>query len=382
MSQQTEAIKPVDIRFTFEYVGKGHYRHGFSDVPTFGSAGGTDDMVTFRILGDQFSGKSALLEAICSQYLNNRSTIYDIFASNDNEGLAWLDSPYKDKIVLFHGNDIEVTTKPGFPEVKTMKIADLHPQTAPEGRIFLTSREFYRKSDDDAHFYHALFRLTKRFRERTMFVRPDGSKRTDVIAIREADEFLESQRQGQTKAQSDAEAQFAKFHNQMVHHGFALVMDQHRDVDVAKKIRYLANYLMFKNMGNIEIPRPWWPLAGLDPDRMLRKLKPQQFCVVTNKQKVGGGVNDFPPWHIDRGVDLLEKHGIRVIDTWTGAPMKEEEPKGAGKGHSLSTDQKSRIIQLFNRGWTQAAIAQDMNISPGPVNKVVSDLRASMRPTD
>lgn len=361
LQQPAEQWKPIPIRFT-------RWLKGFPDVPNFGSEADPKNMVTFRILGERFTGKSALLEAICSHYFCNGSTIYDVFGANDNEMLAWLDSPYKDRVTLIHGNDLKIDTN-----IDTIKIADLHPKAVPEQRIYVTSRAFYRKRADDFHYYSALYQLTRRFRDR------DSFNRTDMVAIREADEFISSVKasggQGVKKPQVDAEVEFARFHNQMVHYGFALGIDQHRDVDVAKKVRYLYDYLFMKNMGNIELPRPWWPLRYFDPDRLLRRLKPNQFAVQTNSQCLAVGTFDLPSWHIKRGSGLLAKFGIRVIDKFTGEVMTEEAMPTSGKGIVIDDDTKAKVFQLAREGKSQTEIAAQMGISQPAISKMLSKAR-------
>jgi hypothetical protein len=358
MEQPLRKIQPIPIRFT-------KWIKGYPDVPSFGSSPDPKNMVTFRVLGDQFTGKSAFLEAVSSQYFANGSTVYDIFGANDNEMLAWLDSPFKDRVVLIHGNDMRIKCN-----VETVSIGELRPKNALGQRIYVTSRAFFRKRADDYHYYSALYQLTRRFRERDTF------DRTDVICIREADEFVSSAKasgQGIHKAQIDAEMEFAKFHNQMVHYGYALVIDQHRDVDVAKKIRFLSTYLVFKNMGDIELPRPWWPLRYLDPDLLLRRLKPHQFAVKTNHQCIGVGTFDLPPWHIKRGSGLLAKFGISVIDTVTGSEMVEEVITGGGRqGIPLDESQKLQIRTLSQQGISNRQIARKLGVASSTVDNLLS----------
>ena len=47
----------------------------------------------FYILGRRGSGKSAFLENLAYQHLQNGCKILDLFGSKDGEGLAWLQWP-------------------------------------------------------------------------------------------------------------------------------------------------------------------------------------------------------------------------------------------------------------------------------------------------
>ncbi len=80
---------PIEIRFT-------KWLKGFPDVPSFGATADPKNMATFRILGDQFTGKSSLLEAIVTNYLSNGSSAYDIFGANDNEDAGLVRQPIQE----------------------------------------------------------------------------------------------------------------------------------------------------------------------------------------------------------------------------------------------------------------------------------------------
>lgn len=335
--------------------------YGIPDMPPFGSSVSPRNMATHRILGDRFTGKSALLEAILTRHLQNGSTIYDLFGANDNEMLAWLDSPMRDRVVLIHGAGVKLQC--GF-ETKAVKEVD--PKHIEDQKILVTSRAFHRKRADDFYFYTALYALTRKFRER------DSFNRVDCIGIREADEFISSTKvSNSARVRIDADEEFAKFHNQMYHYGYALVLDQHRDVEVQKKVRQLSTYMYFKNMGDIEIPRPWWPFRYLDPDRLLRRLSPGQFVIKTNKQSLGVGIFKLPPWHITRGSGILQRHNIVPIDTFTGKSIIEEEVPGGGKGVELSSEVKEKVVTLAAGGMKQVDIAEQLGVSQPAISQLL-----------
>jgi len=49
-----------------------------------------EEASTHWIFGKRFSGKSSLNEGISAHYLQNGSTVFDLFGARDNESLAWL----------------------------------------------------------------------------------------------------------------------------------------------------------------------------------------------------------------------------------------------------------------------------------------------------
>jgi hypothetical protein len=66
---------------------------------------------TFFVVSVRDSGKSACLEHIGENFLEQGHKVLDLFGSRDGEGLAWLRSPYaKDKkILLIHGDNTTVS---------------------------------------------------------------------------------------------------------------------------------------------------------------------------------------------------------------------------------------------------------------------------------
>ena len=346
--------KPFPIKFV-------EWLHGYPDEPSYGSEKEKQNEATHRILGDQFVGKSALVEAICTRQFQNGSTIYDLFGANDNEMLAWANSPMRDRCILMYGDDIRLNCN-----FETIHINQLDPRKIGDQKIVITSRAFHRKRADDYFYYSALYRLTRKFRERTSY------NRVDVVAIREADEFISSSKvTGSSRMQRDSEEEFAKFHNQMYHYGYALVIDQHRDVDVVKKVRGVTTYVYFKNMGDIEIPRPWWPFRYIDPDMLLRRLHEDQFVIKTKHQCLGVGINAMPPWHIKRGTGILEQLNIEAIDTRTGKLMIEESLPTGGKGNEIDEETKSKIVQMKRDGAKQRKISEALGVSEAAISRIL-----------
>jgi hypothetical protein len=273
------------------------------------------NIATHRILGDRFTGKSALGEAISFDYLAEGSTLYDFYAANDNESLAALNGPYKDRAVLVHGDQVKLGGN-----FETLKISELDPRRTADGKLFITCKAFY--PGEEEH-YGALFSFTRKVQTRNSW------DRVDVLFIREAQEYISSKlRTGQSRTRKEAAEDFLDFHNQCYHSGMAVVLDSQREMEVAKGARELSTFTYFKNLGAQEIPRRiWWiasdRFANFDLDA-LRRLKPNQFVIMTNRNSVGLGVFDMPRWHINRGEGLLGKLGITVTDL-EGVPVKQRE---------------------------------------------------------
>ena len=319
------------------------------------------NLATHRHIGDKFSGKSAMGEAQTATFVRNGSTAYDFHPAKDNENLAWLDGPYKDRVVLVHANDIRLRCP-----FETMPIGQLDPRRSPAGKIYITCKRFYQTPG--AHF-RALNRFTTLVQER------DDWNRVDVLFIREAQKYIDSKlATKQIKTRREAAQDFVDFHDESYHSGFAVVLDSQRDVRVEKDVRELTTYTYYHNMGGMEIPRKiWWiqspDLANFDLDT-LRQLEPWQFLVMSNRDSVGLGVFEMPPWHVKRGAGLMKRLDIHVFKEEDGQEREIEqveyqEPpdldkapreKRAGRPSQFTPEIMVRLVEMVNGGETSDAM--------------------------
>jgi hypothetical protein len=322
---------------------------------------------TWRIVGIRYSGKSSLAEAIATRYYQEGGSIYDIFAANDNESLAWLDSPFKEDVALIHGAETTLDCP-----YKTITIDQLDPSKAPNQKIFILCRAFF---GSETLYYHALARLSRNFAKR------DAWTKTHVVLIREAQEYITSQlRAGTIKSQKDAENEFIKFHNQLFHYGMAVIVDSQRDVAVNKNIRELTTYLCMKNIGNMEIDRKLWHLLRyIDPERLLRALKPYQFVIWTEGGALGIGYFMLPPWHHRRGQSILKRLGITIhVDEEKLKSMEAQVKPVAGRWNRVVTDELHKeIVRLHEQeGKSFNAIAISLGLNPSTVKHHYNQHRA------
>jgi len=269
----------------------------FSDKPFF-----TDfkHIGTFRIIGVRYEAKSSLLEAIATRYLQNGSSIFDLYASNDNESCSWLESPYADRVILVHGDECQLDCN-----FATMPISQLDPVTAPSGRIYIVGKHFFANSE---LYYQALDRLTERFLEK------DDWEIPNVICIREAQEWISARmKSGKPRTAKDSAEEFVSFHNSLYHTGHAVIIDSQRDVGVSKDVRELTSYLCMKALGGMDIPKKYnWIMRYVTPE-VLRYLPKNLFALVKEKGGFSIGWFMMPPWHLVRGKSILKRLNIHPI---------------------------------------------------------------------
>jgi hypothetical protein len=265
----------------------------FAPIPDYRS------VATFRIIGVRLSGKSGLAESIATRYLQNGSTIFDVYQSNDNESLAWLESPFADRVVLVRGDETELRCP-----YKSVPISQLDPRTVPNGRIYIVCKNFF---GTEELYYAALERLTSLFKKRDKWDRPHA------IIIREAQEWVAGRiKSGRPKGAKDAAEEFVTLHNSLFHCGYAVIIDSQRNVGVSKDIRELTTWFCVKAVGNMEIPRDIeFTMRSIAPE-VIRYLPKHLFIIVGEAGLLGVGWFLLPPWHIVRGSSIIDRLGIKV----------------------------------------------------------------------
>jgi hypothetical protein len=323
-------------------------------------------MGTHKIQGDRYSGKSSLGETISYLYLVTGGAVYDIYSANDNESLAWLDSAWADNVTLLTGSNCTLSFSG--KEYKQMRAVSLDPRLAGPQNIFVAGRAFFQTEED---YYRAMWALSNRFKLRTSY------DRVDVIFMREAQEVVTGVlKAGVARSEKDAIAAFIRFHNQLFHYGFAVVLDSQRDVEVSKSVRELADWNYFKNMGGMEIPRRFWhTFSKVHPNRVYRALEPWQF-VIYCKGRVGLGRFQMPPWHIERGRDIMTRLGIKP--NFEGLPVDEFAPAsqgGSGAGRPRDERLRAEIKKMILEGKTYNQIETALHTSNKTITKVKVELR-------
>jgi len=299
------------------------------------------DVATFRIIGVRRSGKSGLGETIAIKYLQNGSSVYDLYAANDNESLAWLDSPYSDRVILVRGAETTLDCN-----YHTMSIEDLEPKTAPDGRIFIMTKSFFANEE---LYYAALEKLTECFSKR------DSWNRTHVILIREAQEWIAGRmKSGRPRGAKDSAEDFITFNNTLFHCGYAVITDSQRSVGVSKDVRELTTFLFMKTMGQMEIPDNLnWTMKYETPE-LMRQLPSHLFNMVGERGQFAIGWFLLPPWHIKRGTSIIERLGIRVSfdEKKTAIAMvrrRDEARKYGGRAPAID-EQMHRVIVAEHMG--------------------------------
>ncbi len=195
----------------------------------------------YFIVGTRDSGKSALLEWIATKILtlSKSSVIFDFYGSKDCESVVWCRSPWKDKVLLIHGDSVRLTC-----DYDTLSISQLNFEsikTFQKYRVVLTTPRFYSR-EDPGEKYLALSKLSRILEWRGHW------KTTWFVMLREAANFINS-RMYTAKNQYAAKADFADIIRESRHTGLSFGIDALKPTSIEIDVRSLADYIFLKSLG-------------------------------------------------------------------------------------------------------------------------------------
>ncbi len=263
---------------------------------------------TYFIIGARNSGKSTFLEYIATKFFERGSPVIDLFGSSDNEGLAWGRSPYKDDVVLIHGDRVKVVAP-----FETVKLRDVTLDLFEEHKVFVSAMGLY-ESEGESHL--ASGRILDVLFQRQSWEKPI------FVMVREAGNLFYS-RLKKTKDQTIAKAEAAYLIREARHHGIALGIDTQRYTSVDIQIRDLSDYLVIKAIGRMKLPSELNFLFGLFPPRTITRMHQKYFIAMDDASIVFGSF-PYVKWHKTEGEDIMEKLGIQVFRPQPTGPIVSE----------------------------------------------------------
>lgn len=284
---------------------------------------------TYFALGVRGSGKSSFLEHIGAKFIEHNAVVLDLFGSRDGEGLAWLRSPHvKDKkVLLLSGDGVDVDSSFDSKNVEKVRLQDF------ENYDFLISASpLYLNIGQE--FYSAAH-LTDKLYKRISY------KRLVYMICREAANLYYS------RLKVDDNQVFAK--SQMIymirearHIGLALGLDSVRFFSIDIDVRTLSDYMILKAQGLSGLTRDLkWLYSFVDP-HLVRRLKAEQFLLLSRKGAIGYGIFPEVKWHKREKENILHELGITVT---YGEPLKESILKGTFR--TVGDQEHAEIIRLY-----------------------------------
>jgi hypothetical protein len=306
---------------------------------------------TFWIYGSRYNGKSTINEIVATKFIDNGATAFDLFCSRDNESVAWLRSPYKDRVCLLHGDSTILKT-----EYATMSRAEFDIKKAEQYDILVTCPGFYPPNGLD--YYSTISYVTDKLRWRLDW----KDKGVDILVVREAWNLLRSRMiAGEAKDILEAQYQMIDLLNEAYHVGVAMTIDSLRPKGVEITLREENTYSILKPMGKIPIPREYWYFLKYVSPGWLRRMSKSEFLIHTDRDFIGRGVNTKVPWHVDRGEDILNKLGIDVEYT---KPVESAAEEGkALKRKMVSPDIHKQILDLHALKYSNRRAAAKLGLN-------------------
>jgi hypothetical protein len=306
----------------------------------------------FFITGIRGSGKSSFLELIATKYLDNGHAVFDLFGSKDGENLAWLRSPYAEdkKILLIKGENVDVSCSWNVKTADLVTLSDFE-----NNDVILSSSPLYSSLDQE---YLSAAKLTD-----LLYKRISWSKIVYCI-VREAANLYYS-RLKISEDQTQAKAYMIYLLRESRHMGLALGLDSLRWHAIDIDVRSLSDFLVFKNLGQLGFTKEMkWLYYYVQPE-VMRKLKPNNFIILTKKGSIGVGCFSKIEWHKREGENILKELGIRV--EYAGEAPRESVDKGAFK--TVSDHEHAEIIRLYiEEKLGMDKIAEKLNRSPRTIN--------------
>lgn len=295
---------------------------------------------TYLCVGMRGTGKSSLLEAIACRY----TKVIDLFGSKDAEALAWCkpNSPFKD-VLFIVGQNMQIISR--FPTVEAQKItmADFEAH-----QVIVTTRGFYNTSYE---YYQSLQHITGiLWDKRTYWNEPW------CVVIREAANLLYSRLQI-VKDSNMAKSDFIQMLREARHSGLAVAVDTLRWTSLDKEIRDVSDYMFFKRLGAIGLPKDlFFIYRYIQPNAMMR-MKPQTFVMLTTQGNLSYGRFEYPVWHKEEKENILQVLGLEIKSL--GKPIEQ--------GQTVGVLEHSEIITAYKELNSQGKTAAKMNRSKSTI---------------
>ena len=300
------------------------------DVPDFKQAS------TSWVFGKRFSGKSTMVETLGTKYMNKGGVVFDVFGARDSESLAWLRSPYND-VLLVAGASVNLKTS-----YKWVRINEFDLKEAEQHEMVITTPAFY---STEYEMYAALSRFVDLLKWRTVF------NKVACLLVREAKNLIASRlMSGKVSNRLEAEFDFIDLHDQAYHTGVAAVIDSLRPISIAPDVREIANYTYIKRMGRMKIPAELYYLLRRVHPVFLRRMKVNEFLLLTDNDDFAVGRNSEVPWHIKRGENLLHNLQIEVERNIAQAKEMEEKKAKPQRDKKVTPEWHNDIMTLKKEG--------------------------------
>jgi hypothetical protein len=267
-----------------------------------------------------------------------------LFGSKDAEALAWCkpNSPFKDVLFII-GANVRVVGKWPVVEIAKLSMADFEAH-----QVIVTTRSFYNTSFE---YFQALQQITGLLWEKRVYWTEPW-----CVLIREAANLIYSRLQI-VKDSNMAKSDFIQMLREARHSGLAVAVDTLRWTSLDKEIRDVSDYIFFKRLGAIGLPKDLFFIYRYILPNSLMRLKPQTFVMLTTQGNLSYGRFEYPAWHKEEKENILKELGIEI------SSLSEK----IGQGVNVGVLEHSDLITTYNELNSQGKVAAKFNRSKSTV---------------
>lgn len=300
---------------------------------------------TYLCVGMRGTGKSSLLETLASRY----TKIIDIFGSKDNESLGWCkpESPFH-KILFIIGDNITVNSQYPVINYKKLTLKDIE-----KYEVITTCHAFYNTKSE---YYQAIQEITTMLCEKRNYWNEPWA-----LVIRESANYIYSRLQI-VKDSNMAKADFIALLREARHSGIAVLVDTIRWTSIDKEVRDVSDFMFFKRVGAIGLPKDLNFIYRYINPRAMMKLWKNVFVMLTGTGAIAIGKFDKPAWHKEENENILFKLNIDV--TYLDLERVIQGPNVAPSEHAL-------IIRTYKETRSMAKVALKLSRSKSTIQAAV-----------
>jgi len=301
----------------------------------------------YLLLGIPESGKSALNEA----FAEHHPRIMDLYGSRDDENLCWCrDTSPIDDILLIHGDNTSVSAS-----FDAKKVSDFTARDIRNYEGIVTCHSFY--SSQKAKLM-ALQQISDALYGRRSWREGD----IVYLLMRETMNVLYT-RMSQGLGEKEAKADLLYFIRELRHFGFSIGADILRWTGADKELRDLADYTIFKQIGEKGLPSDKRYLYNYVHPVAFAQMKPHQFVALRKDGAIALGSFKLPRYHKEEGVDLLHELGITIEHS--------EEPEDSTP-QRVGDLEHAAIVQAYESGLSMEKIAKMKHRSSRTIHRQVN----------
>jgi hypothetical protein len=300
---------------------------------------------TYLCVGMRGTGKSSLLESLGVRY----PKIIDLFGSKDNESLAWCkpDSPYH-KILFVIGDNVTVNSQYPAINYRKLTLKDIE-----KYEVITTCHAFYNTKSE---YYVAIQDITTMLCDKRSYWNDPWA-----LVIRESANYIYSRLQI-VKDSNMAKADFIALLREARHSGIAVLVDTIRWTSIDKEVRDVSDFMFFKRVGAIGLPKDLNFLYKYVNPRAMMKMWKNVFVLLTGTGAIATGKFDKPLWHKEENENILAELNIDIIYL---------DPERAMQGFNVAPSEHALIIRTYNELKSMGKVAIKLSRSKDTIQRAV-----------